>query len=59
MRGAGENPISVSESSYARKYCAHLSGRAAAELRPFDAEAFKSKLIDYATIEQEESQEEG
>ena len=27
---------------------------AAAELRPFDAEALKSKLIDYATIEPEE-----
>jgi hypothetical protein len=30
----------------------------AAELRPFDAEAFKSKLMDYATIEAEEPDEE-
>jgi hypothetical protein len=29
----------------------------AAELRPFDAEAFKSRSIDYATIEPEESDE--
>ena len=32
---------------------------AAVELRPFDAEAFKSKLIDYATIEPDEPDEEG
>jgi hypothetical protein len=32
---------------------------AAAELRPFEAEAFKSGSIDYATIEPDESQEEG
>jgi hypothetical protein len=29
------------------------------ELRPFDAEAFKSKLIDYATVEPDEQDEEG
>jgi hypothetical protein len=28
-------------------------------LRPFDADAFKSKLIDYATIEPEEPAAEG
>jgi hypothetical protein len=31
----------------------------AAELRPFDAEAFKSRSIDYATIEPEEPDAEG
>jgi hypothetical protein len=29
------------------------------QLRPFDAEAFKSKLIDYATFETDEHDAEG
>jgi len=33
--------------------------QAAAELRSFDAEAFKSELIDYASIEPEEPDDEG
>jgi hypothetical protein len=34
--------------------CSKLVRREVAELRPFDAEAFKSKLIDYVTIEPDE-----
>jgi hypothetical protein len=51
-------PISVSDSNYARKYCAAIE-TAAQELRPFDVEAFKSKLIDYATMELDEPDAEG
>ena len=53
----GQNPISVSGSSYATKILRTAIEEAARELRPFDAEAFRRRNVDYVSVEPDEQEE--